>query len=72
MRQTQAWTNGRGLPTDGSQHLLRGFFVAEGLGEGQVAPNYMLMDHFGDTVSLWQFDGLVEAYRRKPHVVRAL
>jgi hypothetical protein len=40
--------------------------VAEGLGEGQVAPNFMLMDQFGDTVSLWQFYGLVVAIDVSP------
>ncbi|MDP6932506.1 MAG: hypothetical protein QGG40_06290, partial [Myxococcota bacterium] len=32
---------------------------AEGLGEGQVVPDFLLQDQHGDMVSLWQFHGMV-------------
>jgi len=32
---------------------------AEGVGEGQVPPDFRMVDQFGDTVALWQFYGLV-------------
>jgi len=31
--------------------------VAEGTGEGEVPPDFLLKDQFGDDVSLWQFYG---------------
>lgn len=33
--------------------------LGEGWGPGQIAPDFRLMDQFGDTVSLWQFHGQV-------------
>ncbi len=33
--------------------------VGEGFAEGQVPPDFRFQDQFGDTVSLWQFYGLV-------------
>jgi thiol-disulfide isomerase/thioredoxin len=32
---------------------------AEGLAEGQVAPDFLLHDQYGDEVALWQFYGMV-------------
>ncbi|MBN1337138.1 MAG: TlpA family protein disulfide reductase [Deltaproteobacteria bacterium] len=32
---------------------------AEGTGDGQVPPDFRMVDQFGDTVALWQFWGLV-------------
>lgn len=32
-------------------------FVGEGLGVGEVAPDFLMLDQYGQDVSLWQFHG---------------